>query len=103
MDSRIWPNLLRIATVIGEELEDSFEKSKGRHYSLQALNPKTNYPHPSAKRKFYEIPKNGRLTKKTMAGLKATTEYNYPSTWAELKKQSSRISQYKNHHKHGRN
>ena len=29
--------------LIGEELEDSFKKYKRRHYSLQALNPKTNY------------------------------------------------------------
>ena len=28
---------------IGEELEDSLKKSKGKHYSLQELNPKTNY------------------------------------------------------------
>ena len=30
--------------LIGEELEDSLKKSKRRHYGLQALNPKTNYP-----------------------------------------------------------
>ena len=30
--------------LIGEELEDSLKKSKRRRYSLQALNPKTNYP-----------------------------------------------------------
>ena len=30
--------------LLGEELEDSLKKSKRRHYSLQALNPKTNYP-----------------------------------------------------------
>ena len=30
--------------LIGEELEDSLKKSKRRHYSLQALNPKANYP-----------------------------------------------------------
>ena len=29
--------------LIGEALEDSFKKYKRRHYSLQALNPKTNY------------------------------------------------------------
>ena len=28
----------------GDELEDTLKKSKRRHYSLQALNPKTNYP-----------------------------------------------------------
>ena len=71
---------------IGEELEDSLKKSKGRHYSLQALNPKTNYPHPSAKRKFNEIPKNDRPTKRPMAGHKSTQQYNSPSTWANLKK-----------------
>ena len=30
--------------LIEEEPEDSVKKSKRRHYSLQALNPKTNYP-----------------------------------------------------------
>ena len=35
--------------LIGEDIEDSLKKSKGRHYGLQALIPKTNYPHPSAK------------------------------------------------------
>ena len=30
--------------LIGEELEDSLKKSKRRHYSLQALNPKASYP-----------------------------------------------------------
>ena len=30
--------------LIGEELEGSFKKSKRRHYSLQALNHKANYP-----------------------------------------------------------
>ena len=29
--------------LIGEELDDSVKKSKRIHYSLQALNPKTNY------------------------------------------------------------
>ena len=29
--------------LIGEGLEDSFKKYKRKHYSLQALNPKTNY------------------------------------------------------------
>ena len=84
-----------------EELEDSLKKAKGRHYSLQALKPKTNYQHGS-KRKFQEISKNDRPTKRPMAGHKGTPQYNSPSTWVELKKQSSRKSQYKNH-KHGRN
>ena len=88
---------------IGEELEGSLKMSKRRRYSLQALNPKINYPHPSAKQKFHEIPKNNRPTKRTMAGHKGTSQYNSPITWAELKKQSSRRSQSKNHHKHGRN
>ena len=35
--------------LIRKELEDSLKKSKRRHYSLQALSPKTNYLHPSAK------------------------------------------------------
>ena len=42
----------------GEVLEDSLKKSKRRHFILQAVNPKANYPHPSSKRKFYEVPKN---------------------------------------------
>ena len=46
--------------------------SKRRRYSLHALNPKTNYRHPSAKQKFHEIPKNNRPTKRTMAGHKGT-------------------------------
>ena len=41
-------------------LEDAFQKFEGRHYSLQVLNLKTNYPNPSAKQKFHEIPKNDR-------------------------------------------
>ena len=89
--------------LIGEELEGSLKNSKRRHYSLQALNPKINYPHPSAKQKFHEIPKNGRPTKRPMAGHKGTPQYNSPSTWAELKKKSSGRSQCKNHHKDGRN
>ena len=86
-----------------EELEDFLKKAKGRHYSLQALKRKTNYTHVS-KRKFQETSKNDRPTKRLMAGHKGTPQYQYnsPSTWAELKKQSSRKSQYKNH-KHGRN
>ena len=89
--------------LIGEGLEDSLKKSKERHYSFQGLNPKTNYLHPSAKQKFHEIPKNDRLTKKLMAGHKGTPQYNFLSTWAELKKQFSRRSQCKNRHKHRRN
>ena len=54
--------------LIWEELEDSLKKPKRRHYSLQALSPKTNYLHPSAKWKFHEIPKNDRPTKRPMAG-----------------------------------
>ena len=57
---------------IGEELEGSLKMSKRRRYSLHALNPKTNYRHPSAKQKFHEIPKNNRPTKRTMAGHKGT-------------------------------
>ena len=64
--------------LIGEELEDSLKKSRGRHCSLQALNPKTNYPHPSAKQKLYEIPKNDRPTKRPMACHKGTPQYNSP-------------------------
>ena len=85
--------------LIGEELEDSLKNSKGRHYSLQATNPNENYPHPSAKQKFHEIPKNGRPTKRPIAGHKCTPQYNSTGTWAKLKKQSSRRSQYKNEHK----
>ena len=84
-------------------LEDAFQKFEGRHYSLQALNLKTNYPNPSAKQKFHEIPKNDRPTKRRIAGHKGTPQYNSSNTRAELKKQSNRRSQCKNHHKHGRN
>ena len=80
-------------------LEDAFQKFEGRHYSLQALNLKTNYPNPSAKQKFHEIPKNDRPTKRPIAGHKCTPQYKSPGTWAKLKKQSSRRSQYKNQHK----
>ena len=41
--------------LFGEELEDPLRKTKERHYSLQGLKPKTNYPHAhssSTKRKF---------------------------------------------------
>ena len=69
--------------LIGEELEDSLKKFKGRHYSLQALNPKANYPHPSAKRKFHEIPKNDRRTKRPMVGHKGT-----PSTIPQVHEQN---------------
>ena len=89
--------------LIGEELEDSLKKSKRRRYSLQELNPKTNYTHPSAKHKFHEIPKNDRPTKRPMAGHNGTPQSNSPNTWAELKKQSSGRSQCKNHNKLGKN
>ena len=89
--------------LIGEDIEDSLKKSKGRHYGLQALIPKTNYPHPSAKWKFHEIPQNDRATKDPWLATRATAQYNPPSTWAELEKQSSRRSQCKTHHKHERN
>ena len=89
--------------LIGKELENSLKKSKRRHYNLQELNPKTSYPHPSAKQKFHEIPKNNRPTKRPMAGHKGTQQYNSPNTWAELKKQSSGRGQCKSHHKHERN
>ena len=88
--------------LIGEELEYSFKKSERKH-SLQELNPKTNYSHPSAIRKFHEIPKNGRPTKRPMADHNSTPQYNFPNTWAELQKQSSGRSQCKSHHKQGRN
>ena len=87
--------------LFGEELEDSLKRAKGRHYSLQTLKPKTNYPHAS-KQKFHETSKNDRKTKRPMAGNEGTPQYNSPNTWAELKKQSSRKSQYKNH-KHDKN
>ena len=56
--------------LFGEELGDSLKKAKGRHYSLQALKPKTNYPHGS-KRKFQETSKNDSPTKRPMADLRA--------------------------------
>ena len=47
-----------------EKLEDSLQKAKGKHYSLQTLKPKTNYPaHASSKQKFHETSKNDRPTK----------------------------------------
>ena len=49
--------------LFGEELEDSLNKVKGRHYSLQALKPKTNLPHASTKQKFCKI-----LTKRGQPG-----------------------------------
>ena len=58
--------------LFGKELEDSVKKAKGRHYSLQALSPKTNNPRPSAKRKFHEIPKNDMPTKRPMTGHKGS-------------------------------
>ena len=51
-------------------------------------------PDPSAKRKFHEILKNDRPTKRPMAGHKGTPECNSSSTWTELKKQSCRRSQW---------
>ena len=33
--------------LFGEESEDFLKKAKGRYYRLQALKPKTNYPHAS--------------------------------------------------------
>ena len=88
--------------LFGEELEDPLKKAKERHYRLQALKPKTNYLHASTKQKFYETSKNDRASKKPMADHKGTPQYNSPSTWAELKKQSSRKRQYTDH-KEGRN
>ena len=36
--------------LFAEELEDSFKRAKGKHYSFQALKPKTKYPaHASTK------------------------------------------------------
>ena len=89
--------------LFGEELEDSLKKAKGRHYSLQALKPKTP-AHASTKRKFHETLKDNRPTKGPMADHKSTSQsqYNSPSTWEELKKHSSRKIHYK-HHKYGRN
>ena len=54
--------------LFGKELEDSLRKGKGRHYSLQALKLKINYPHvhaSSTKQKFQvETSKNDRSTKR---------------------------------------
>ena len=89
--------------LFGEELEDSLKKVIGRHYSLQAIKPKPP-AHASTTVKLNEISKNDRPTKRLMAGHKGTPEsqYNSQITWVELKKQSSRKSQYK-HKKDGRN
>ena len=55
--------------LFGEELENSLKKANGRHYSLQALKPKSTYPvHASTKQKFHETSKNNRPTKRPMAG-----------------------------------
>ena len=85
-----------------EELEDSFKKVKGRHYSFRAFKPKTNLPHVSTEWKFYETSRNDRPIKRRMACHEGTPQHYSPSTWAELKKQSSRKNQYK-HQKHGWN
>ena len=54
--------------LFGEELENSLKKANGRHCTLQALKPKTNYPaHASTKQKFHETSKNNRPTKRPMA------------------------------------
>ena len=58
----------------GEELVDSLKKVKGRHYSLQALKPNTNFPHASTKPKFYETSKNDKPTKRPMDGHKCTPQ-----------------------------
>ena len=76
--------------LIREELEEE------RYYSLQTLKPKTIYPNASTKQKSNETSKKDRPTKRPMAGRKGTQQYNSPSTWAELKKQSSRKIHYKN-------
>ena len=76
--------------LIREELEEE------RYYSLQTLKPKTIYPNASTKQKSNETSKKDRPTKRPMAGHKGTQQYNSPSTWAELKKQSSRKIHYKN-------
>ena len=89
--------------LFGEELENSLKKANGRHYSLQALKPKSNYPvHASTKQKFHETSKTTGQPKDPWLANKGIAQYNSRSTWAELKKQSSMKSHYK-HHKHGRN
>ena len=50
--------------LFGEELEDPLRKAKGRHYSLQALKPKTNYPHAHAS----STKQNSRLKLQKMTG-----------------------------------
>ena len=91
--------------LFGEELEDSFKKAKQRHYNLQALKPKPP-AHASTKRKFNETSKNDKPTKRPMTGHKGTpqSQYNSPSTWAELKKKSSKRSHCKpqKHRRNGR-
>ena len=72
--------------LFGEELEDSLRKAKGRHYSLQALKIKTNYPHNMhmlfqlSQNSRLKLQKNDRPTKRPMAGHKGTPNYNFPST-----------------------
>ena len=59
--------------LFGEGLEDSLKKAKGRHYSLLALQLKTNLPHASTKWKFYETSRIDRPTKRPMADHKSTS------------------------------
>ena len=53
--------------LFGEELGDSLKRAKRRHYSLQTLKPRTNFPHASTKQKFHKTSKNDRPTKSPMA------------------------------------
>ena len=89
--------------LFGGGIRRLLKKAKGRHYSLQALKPKTNYLYTSTKQKLHEFKKNDRPTKRPMAGHKGTPQFNFPRRWTKIKKQPSSRSQYKNHYKHGRN
>ena len=52
---------------------------------MQALSPKTNCQHPSAKRKLHDITKNDSLTKRLKASDKETPQFSFSGTWEELK------------------
>ena len=85
--------------LIGEELEDSLKNSKGRLIVCrQPILMKTTRILQLSKNSM-KFQKNGRPTKRPIAGHKCTQQYNSTGTWAKLKKQSSRRSQYKNQHK----
>ena len=71
--------------LIGEELEDSFKKYKRRHYSLQALNPKTNYSILQLGENFMKFQKTSGQPK-THGCPQGHPMVQCPKSMAELKK-----------------